>query len=89
MVISTHDTKKVRNRQYSIETMTDADYTDDLTIFPNTPAQEESLLKSLEQTAGGIDLNRIANKIQYMSLKQNRAIFTVSGKLLKLIDKFI
>ena len=40
--------KKVKSRQYPTETMTDADY---IVVLANTPAQAESLLHSLEQTA--------------------------------------
>ena len=36
--------------------MTNADYTDDLALLTNTPAQAESLLHSLEQAARGIGL---------------------------------
>ena len=36
--------------------MTDTDNTDDLAFLSNTPAQEEYLLHSLEQTAEGIGL---------------------------------
>ena len=35
--------KKTRNRQYSIETMTDADNVDDLALLANVPAKAESL----------------------------------------------
>ena len=52
--------------------MTDTDYTDDLALLANT-----SLLQSLEQVEGGIDLNMNANKTEY-----------ISGKLLKLLDQF-
>ena len=33
--------------------MTYADYTDDLVLFANIPAQADSLLNSLKQAAGG------------------------------------
>ena len=36
--------KKARNRQYPAETINDTDYTDDLALPSNTPAQIESLL---------------------------------------------
>ena len=36
--------KKARRKQYPAETMTDADYTDDLALLTNTPTQVESLL---------------------------------------------
>ena len=40
--------KKARSRQYLAETITDADYTDDLAFLANTPTQVESLLHSLD-----------------------------------------
>ena len=45
---------KERSRRYPHQTITDADYADDIELLANTPAQAESLLHSLEQTAGGI-----------------------------------
>ena len=39
---------KKRNRSYSTQTITDADYVDDIALIANTPAQAESLLHSLE-----------------------------------------
>ena len=38
--------------------MADADYADNLEILLNTPAQAESLLHTLQQTAGAIGLYR-------------------------------
>ena len=40
--------KKVRSRQYHAETITDADYADDLVLLTNTPEQAKSLLLSLK-----------------------------------------
>ena len=39
-------------KRYLAETMTDADYADDLVHLANTPAQPECLLHILEQAAG-------------------------------------
>ena len=39
--------KKPRSRIYPAETITDADYADDLALLANTPAQAESLLHNL------------------------------------------
>ena len=41
--------------------MIDANYTDDLVLLTNTPAQAESLLHTMEQAAGGIGPNENAN----------------------------
>ena len=53
---------KTRSRWYPAETMTDADYADDLMLFAYRPTQSESLLHSLEQAAGDIGLYVNANK---------------------------
>ena len=80
--------KKARSRRYPAETMTDADYADDLALFLYTPAQAESLLHSLEHAAEGISFYGNTNKTWLMCLKQGGAISTLSGKSLKFIDKF-
>ena len=76
-----------RSRQYPVETITDADYVDDLALLANTPTQEESLLHNLDQTAGRIGLHGKANKTEYICFKQG-AISTLNGWPLKLVDKF-
>ena len=65
--------KKTRSRWYLTETMTDGDYTDDLVLLSNTPAQIESLLHSLEQAVEGIGLCVNTNKTEYMCFKQKRS----------------
>ena len=47
---------KERSRRYTAQTITDADYADDIALLANTPAQAETLLHSLEQAASGIGL---------------------------------
>ena len=64
------------------ETMTDAEYSDDLTLLSNTPAQTESLLSCLEQetrsprgvVANVLDCNQSSNS--------NRAITFFFGLIL-------
>ena len=51
--------------------------------------QAESLQHRLEQTAGGVGFHVNANKTEYMCLKQEEAISTLSGKQQKLVDKFM
>ena len=63
------------------------DYTDGIALLANTPTQAESLLHSLEQTAGGIVLHVNADKM-YLCLNQKGDIFTLNGGSLKLVDKF-
>ena len=45
---------KERSRRYPAQTITDADYADDIALLANTPTHSEILLHSLEQTAAGI-----------------------------------
>ena len=68
--------------------MTNADYANDLALLTNTPARFESLLHSQEQAAGGNGLYKKTNKTEFMYFKQGRAISTLSGKNLKLVDQF-
>ena len=61
--------KKTRSRRYATETITDADFADNLALLTNTPAQAEFILHSLEQIAGGIGLNVNTNKTKFMCFK--------------------
>ena len=56
--------KTTKSIQYAAETMTDADYADDLVLLANTPTQAESLLHSFEQAARGIGLLCVLNKME-------------------------
>ena len=64
------------------------DYVDDLVLLTNTPALNKSLLYKLRQEDGGIGHYVSANKIEYLSFKREEAISTLSGGLLKLMNKF-
>ncbi len=44
---------KERSRRYPTQTITDVDDADDIALLPNTPAQAENLLHSLERAAAG------------------------------------
>ena len=68
--------------------MTDADYTDDIAILENAPAQAETLLHSLERAAAGVGLHVNANKTEYMCFNQIGDIPTLNGSSLKLVDMF-
>ena len=48
---------KERSRRYPAQTITDADYTDDIALLANAPAQAETLLYSLEWAAAGIGMS--------------------------------
>ena len=68
-------TKKAKSRQYPTETITDANYPDDTALLTNTPDQAESLLHSLEKTAGGIGLSINVNKTEFMCFKKEPSLF--------------
>ena len=70
------------------ETITDADYADDIVLLANAPAQVETLLHSLERAAAGIGLHVYAHKNEYMCFNQTGDISTLNGSSLKLVDKF-
>ena len=53
---------KERSRRYPTQTITDVDYTDDIMLLANTPAQAETLLHSLERAGVGISLHVNAHK---------------------------
>ena len=73
---------KERIRRYPLQTISDADYTDDIALLAYTPAQAEILLHSLERAAGDIGL--------YVSVYFNQRgdISTPNGSSLKLVNKF-
>ena len=80
--------KLAKERRYAAQTITCADYTNDIVLQPNTPARAKTLLHSLERTAGGIVLYVNADKTEYMCSNQRGDIFTLKGVPLKLVDKF-
>ena len=77
---------KERSRSYPAQTITDADYADDIALLANTPAQAESLLHSLERAASGIGLHVNEGKTEYMCFNQRCNISTLNGGSLKLVD---
>ena len=79
---------KERSRKHPIQTITDADYADDIALLANAPAQAETLLHSLDRAAVGIDFHVNAHKTEYMCFNQTGDISTLNGSSLKLVDKF-
>ena len=79
---------KERSRRYPAQTITDVDYTDDIALLVNTPAQAETLLHCLERAAAGIGLHVNADKMEYVSFNQRGNISTLNDSSLKLVDKF-
>ena len=72
-------------RGYSAQTITD---TDDITLLVNTPAQDETLLHSMERLVGGIGLHVNTGKTENMCFDQRGDISTLNCSSLKLVDKF-
>ena len=69
-------------------TITDADYTDDIVLLPNTSTQAGTLLHGLKRAAAGIGLHVNAHKTEYMFVNQTADISTLNGSFLKLVEKF-
>ena len=79
---------KERSRRYPAQTITDADYTDDIAVLANALDQAETPLHSLERAAAGIGLHFHGHRTEYMCFNQTGDISTLNGNPLKLIDKF-
>ena len=79
---------KERSRRYPAQTITGAEYADDTALIANLPAQAESLLHSLERSAGGIGLHVNSDEIENMCFNQRGDIYTLNGGPLKLVEKF-
>ena len=67
---------KERDRRYPAQTITDADFADDIALLANTLAQAETLLHSLDRTAAGIGLHVNADNTEYMCFNQRGNIST-------------
>ena len=79
--------KRKGSRRYPAKTITDTDYTDDITILENAPARAETLLHSLDRASAGIGLHVNAHKTEYMRFNQTGNIFRLNSSSLKLVDK--
>ena len=81
---------KERSRRYPAQTITDANYADDIALLANRPTQAETLRHSLERAATvGTGLHVRADKTEYVCFNQRGDISTLNGSSLKLVDKFI
>ena len=74
--------------RYPAQTITDADFANDVALLASAPVQAKALLHTLERAAAGICLHVNAHKTEYMRINQTGDIFTLNGNSLKLIDKF-
>ena len=79
---------KERSRRYLAQTITDADYTDDIALLKNTSTRAENLLHGLERAAAGLGLHVNAKKTECLCFNQRGQISTLNGSSLKLLDKF-
>ena len=79
---------KERSRRCPAQTVTDADYADDIALLANTATQAESMLHNLERAKSGIGLHANADKTEYMFFNQRGDIPTLKGGPFKLLDKF-
>ena len=80
--------KKAKSRRYPPEAITNAYYADYITLLEITPTETESLLHSLEQTTGDINLHVDADKTVYMCFNLEGAISNLNGGCLKSVEKF-
>ena len=79
---------KERSIKYPAQTITDADYTDDIALLANTPHQAKTLLHSLKWAAAGIGHHVNAHKTEYMCFNQRGDISTLNISSLKQVDMF-
>ena len=79
---------KERSRSYPAQTIMDVDYADGIAHLAITPAQDESLLHSLERAASGIGLTVNVDKSECICFNQKGNISVLKGGLLKQVDKF-
>ena len=62
MKLNSFKQENERSSRYPAQTITDADYADDIVLLANTPAHAESLLSSLERAVAGIGLHVKSDK---------------------------
>ena len=79
---------KERSWRYPAQTITDANYADDIALLANVPAQGETLLHSLERAVAAIGLQVNAHKTEYTCFKQRGGTSIQNGSSLKLVNKF-
>ena len=79
---------KERRRRYLAQTITDADYANDIVLLANAPAQAKTLQHILERVVAGIGLQVNTHKTEYMCFNQTGNISILNGSSLKLVDKF-
>ena len=68
---------KERSQRYPNQTITDADYADNIAILGNTSAKAKMPLHSLERKVGGIGLHVNAHKTEYICFNQRDNVSTL------------
>ena len=71
-----------------LQTITDADYMDDIALLANTPTQVESLLHNLERAAAGLGRYVNADKTEYICFNQRVDISIEKGGPLELVAMY-
>ena len=79
---------KEKSKRYPAQTITDADYADDIALLANIPTHAETLLNRVERAAAGIGLHINARKTEYVCFNQSDDISTLNCNSLKLVDRF-
>ena len=69
------------SRRYPAQTISDADYADDIELLRNTSAQAETVLHCLERAAASIGPHVNTDKTEYMCFNQRGDISTINGSL--------
>ena len=76
---------KERSRRYRTQTITEADYADDIVVLAIIPTQAEIQVHSLGRKAAGISLQVNALKTEYMYFIQRGDISTQNSSSVKLL----
>ena len=79
---------KERSGRYPAEAIQSANYANDIALLANTPALAKTPLHSLKGAAVGIGLHVNTDKTEYMGFNQRGNVSTLTGRSLKLVDKF-
>ena len=79
---------EARSRRYPAETITDADYADDIALMTDTISDATYLLHHIEKTAKEIGLYINANKTEFISYNQEGIIHSLEGKNIKSVQDF-
>ena len=88
MKVNGFNLAKKRSRKYPSKTITDVDYSDEITFLANTLAKDEALKHCRERAASSIGLDVNPNKTEYMCFNHRGGIYTRNASFQKLVGKF-